>query len=170
MKTIHIYVYKQNEWPLKQIYKRFLKDDFVWHFVYWENGKPTNKDYILGKNIILRVSDEKVKNIKEYLKENHILFKVYSFPLTRGRLNLGLLKGDWEHKHLDVSIALNHACSLAAMNLNEKDWKKFLNQINHIACNTKGFSFEQQGFIYLSMAYGSFEVSHNQIRLGRKIK
>ena len=157
MKTIHIKGIGLKEGWLKRWYKEFLNKDSKFHFVYWENGR-THKAMIEGKNILIRLEDNKIiEDFTNWLKQKQFNFEIYDYPYTRKKFQLGLFKKSWEDRHFEISQILDNVCSKAALELNEKDWHRFIQQIFHIACNTRGYDHYTQTQIMIQLLKGSLE-------------
>lgn len=164
MKTIHIKGINLKDNNLKQWYKDFLKDDPKFHYVYWEN-MSTHKAFIEGKNILIRLEDKKViKKLETSLKDWHFLYEIYDYPYTKKKFQLGLFKKSWEDRYLNISQQLDHVCSVAALELNTNDWYKFIQQLFHIACNTKGYDHYMQTKIMFWLLNNSLETYHLAIK------
>lgn len=152
MKTIHIRGYDQKGWPLKYLYKEFLVNDPLWHFVYWEDFW-THKAFIEGKNLIIRISDKTIlKEVRDFLKDTpEIEFEEYDFPFCcRKKYLLGLLRESWEAKHLDIALPMLHMISVAYMKLGgKKRFRKFASRYFHLIFNIGGFDHMDE-VIFLS--------------------
>ena len=165
MKTIHIKGVFLQDGLLKRLYKDYCKNDPKFHFVYWENA-TTHKATITGQNILIRLENsEIIDQVKKYLDQKQYFYEEYDYPYTKKKFQLGLFKKSWEDRHFEISQMLDSVCSRAALELNEKDWNRFYNQLNHIACNTKGIGFYNQSRLLLRMAYDSIEVMRDQYNL-----
>ena len=141
MITFHIRGYDPQDWLLEKLYKDFLTQDPLWHFVYWANGW-THKAYIVGNNIILRVGDIKIQSqIRKYLSTTpEIIFEEYEFPHPRGKYQLGISRLSWEARNLDVALPMLHSISVAFMKWgNGMRYKRFLHHYWHICMNVGGF-------------------------------
>ena len=162
MKTIHIKGYDLNDPLLRRLYNDYCKKDPKFHYVYWENG-TTHKAFIAGKNILIRLENYKViAQVKKYLSQKEYAYEEYDYPYTRKKFQLGLFKKNWEDRHFNISQQLDNLCTIAALELNDKDWNRFLGQIIHIACNTKGINFYDQVAILIEMVYKSLKVARAQ--------
>lgn len=158
MKTVQIKGYRPKEWLLKELYKKVLKDDPSWHFVYWEEGW-TSRGKVEGKNIILRVSDNKLKDVLSFLNQAEITKpEVYEFPHPKKWWQLGIPKGGWEDKYPNAAIPMLHAIAEANMTMREQTYKKFLAQFMHIGCNTFGFNHADEALFEVAISYGSLRV------------
>jgi len=140
MKTIHIYGFGPEDWLLKELYKKFLRTDNLWHFVYWKDFW-THKAFIEGKNLLLRIENTKiVKQVTNYLWNEGIQFDEYDFPFCRGKYQLGISRLSWEARHLDLALPMLHIISLARVKLgNGFRYRRFINQYFHIAFNVGSF-------------------------------
>jgi len=154
MKTIHIKGYKPTDWLLKELYKKFLKDDDLWHYVYWENFW-THKAFIEGKNIILRINDKKVlNNVTKYLNKPEIEFEIYDFPFCRGKYQLGLKRYSWEAKNLDLSLPLLHTFSIAAIKIGKGErFKQYIDKYFHLAFNIAGYNHMDEAEFLSELLY-----------------
>ena len=157
MKTVHIKFHEPEGWLLKELYKKFLKNDPLWHYVYWEDGW-THKAFISGRNIILRVSnslDDVVKFLTE-LPETE--FEVYEFPHPRGKFQLGISRKSWEVKYPQVSLPMLHAISEAKMSMKKDQYEKFIRHYIHIACNVGGMNHTEEAQIMVRGLFGALSV------------
>ena len=160
MRTIHIKGYDHESWLFKEIFKQFLKDDSLWHFVYWEDGW-THKAFIEGKNLLIRISEEKVeKRIKNYLnKTPEITYEIYDFPYPRGKYQLGIKRLSWEARHLDICLPMLHALSVARIKLGSGGkFTRYVNHYFHIASNLAGFNHADEMILLLEMAHSRTSV------------
>ena len=156
-KTIHIKYHDQDGWLLKKLYKEFLRNDPLWHYVYWQDGW-THKAFIEGKNIILRTSssfDDVLNFIKDLPETEH---GVYDFPHPRGKFQLGISRKSWEVKYPQVSLPMLHAISEAKMSMKKDQYEDFINHYIHIACNVGGMNHAEEANVMVRKLYGALKV------------
>ena len=167
MKTIHIYGVNRKDKLFKELYK-ILKSDPLWHFVVWNNFTWKDKTWE-GEQVLVRISNSEVlKKAKVFLNDNHLQFEEYDFPTIKKRKwwQLGQRKNNWEVKHSDIALLLDHLCSEAAMRFDDKTWYKFYSQLTHIACNTKGIDHHNEANMALTKVYnilGILDLQVNQL-------
>jgi len=157
-KTIHIKGRDHSVKYLRMLYEHFLKDDPLWHFVYWQDGW-THKAFIEGKNILIRCTSEKViKDLQNYLEATGDDFEVYDFPFPRGKYQLGLKRLSWEARHLDISMSILHAFSMAHIKMSKKTYKEVIIHFNHIAFNIAGYDYAEEALVKVEMIYRPLNV------------
>jgi len=163
MKTIHIHYHNPDGWLMKKLYKDFLKNDNLWHFVYWRNGW-THKAFLEGRNLIIRVEDPEVMNkITGFLKNTpEVDFEVYDFPFCRGKYELGIKRLSWEARHLDLAKLMLHVISEARMQLgNGRNYKEFIDRYFHILFNIGGFSHIEELRFLIGAGYDRIGLIEN---------
>lgn len=161
MKTIHIFDYDQK--PLKvirNIYANFLKKDETFHFVLWGGGANFKGHKFEGSNILLRVDEERIGDIKKYL-HGYKDYEVYSYPFPKrtGFLyRLGLGRGSIEAEYMDIFHSILHNYSLLSIKIkDEKKRKKALASIQHLYTNIFGLTILDEVQLHLSSAWGQIE-------------
>ena len=139
MKTIEIVTEKINYKQLiKKIYNKFLLNDDKFHFFY----EP---------QLIIRLSEEKLKIIKEYLNKKKIEYKIYPYPYPK--------KGKYKEskRYKNINLYLNRLYNLQAL-LYFKSSKKQLsfvsNRLHHCFLNICHLDFYEESKYYLSQAKG----------------
>ena len=131
-------------------------NNFTWKEKIWK-----------GKQILVRINNSKIlKKAKLFLKDNHLQFEEYDFPVIKKRKwwQLGQRKNNWEVKHSDIALLLDHLCSEAAVRFDDKTWNKFYFQITHIACNTRGVNHFAEASLALNKVYGILGILDSQVR------
>ena len=146
MKTLQIKHQDIDGWLLKKLFKDYLKDDSLWHFVYWKDFW-THKAFIDGKNIILRISDATVlKRVKTFLdKTPELTYEEYDFPYTKGKFQLGIQRKNWEARNLEYCLPMLHALSIARLHFGpRKRFARFISHYLHIAFNMAGYGHGEE--------------------------
>lgn len=146
MKTIHIKGFDHDSWLLKKLAKDYLKNDPLWHYVYWEDFW-THKAFIEGKNIILRISDKKaLDKVKKFLdKTPEVTYEEYAFPYPKGRFHLGISRLSWESRNLEYCLPMLHALAVARLHFGSRErMKRFIKHYLHIAFNISGYDHSEE--------------------------
>lgn len=166
MKTIHIKGYSPEDWLFKFLYREFLKNDSLWHFVYWKDFW-THKAFIQGENLIIRISDEEVlKKVKSYLENQpEISFEEYDFPFPRGKYQLGIKRMSWEARNLDLALPMLHIISEARIKLGrDKRFQGFIGLYFHIAFNVGGYDHAEEAKFLSKMVYLRLDLVERMLR------
>lgn len=146
MRTLHIKGLSHDSWLLPKLARDYLKNDPLWHYVYWQDFW-THKAFIEGKNIILRISNEKVlREVKNFLDNTpEIMYEEYDFPYPRGKFQLGLKRLSWEARNLEYCLPMLHALSIARLHFgSKKRFLRFISHYLHIAFNIAGFDHSEE--------------------------
>ncbi len=159
MKTLHIKNHTPDGWLLKELYKKFLINDPLWHFVYWQDGW-THKAFIEGENLIVRVNDPKVlAQVRKFLDRPEMIWEEYDFPFCRGKYQLGIKRLSWEARNLDVCLPMLHAMAVARIKFGHSPgMKRFIDHYFHIGANIANFDHADEVLLLSSMLYSRASV------------
>lgn len=116
---------------IKELYSNFLKDDPLFHFFF----EP---------DLIIRISSNEVlEKIKASLKQKHIEFLVYAYPVpapNADRYCYGENEGGPVMENLDLYLTIFHAHAIAALTLSPDRHEIYMERVNHTMCNMAGYS------------------------------
>lgn len=133
--------------------KHILTSDSSWHFM-------------IQPEVIIRVSDEYVEKVIEYLKSANYIFTVYSYPLGQGTYTLQTVNVDVRYENLFLPVY--HANTLAALELSEPDYIHYIERTLTTMINMRYFSREKQAKYLLLLAMMNFDMSE-EIKLFTKV-
>ena len=142
MKTIHTAVEGiRSERLIKELYKKFLNKDNYFHFLY----EP---------ELIIRVSDNFLRRypIEKFLKQKHIDFIIYPFPLANTDKPEKQVKdgfmiefSSFLRKRLWEITTILHILSLIALNESRKKHIFFCERLFHCGYNMTRMEWEEEG-------------------------
>lgn len=153
MKTIHLFIKQQGKWKvLKNLYDNFLETDSTFHFVFWGNSKFKGYSF-KGQHVLLRVDNEKVDIISDYLR-GYVEFDVYDYPFPNRRTfkhRLGLGKRSPEYLYWKEFHQLYNIYSVLSIKTKGASRRDSELQILHLPLNIFGLSFNDEIDFYLDL-------------------
>lgn len=121
---------------MKDLYKKFLKEDGLFHFFY----EP---------EIIIRISTESVLTpVSRYLDEQNIDYEIYDYPTPKQNLTIdcyGEEPGGIVINNLDLFLPIFHAHAVAAITLNDDDHFHYMERVTHTMWNPRGYTRQEEG-------------------------